>query len=101
MHLTSKKRIRITIAAGCVTLAYWAVFYAYVFQDWYLSWSSAGLVLKALLPVALAANIAGTLSIVRFPAGQNRKKALAIGLHSIPLAAAAGFLWWLFFGVRI
>jgi len=95
------KRIRIPIAAGCVTLAYWAVFYACVFQDGYLSWPLAGLVLKALLPVALAANIAGTLSIVRFPAGQNRQKALVIGLHGIPLAAAAGFLWWLFFGVRI
>lgn len=94
------KRIRITIAAGCVTLAYWALFYACVFQDGYLSWPLAGRVLKALLPVALAANIAGALSIVRFPAGQNRKKALVIGLHGIPLAAA-GFLWWLFFEVRI
>jgi hypothetical protein len=94
-------RARITIAVGCATLAYWVVLYAFVFQDWYLSWPLTGLLLKMSLPVALAANIAGTLTIFRFPPRQNLKKALVLGLHGIPLAAAVVFLWWLFLGVYI
>ena len=74
----------------------------FVFQDWYLDWPLAGLLLKALLPIALVVNIVGSiLGITAFPAGERPRQAAALALHGIPLVAGAGFVWWLFFGVSI
>jgi hypothetical protein len=91
-----------TITIGWLTLAYWVGFYAFVFYDGYLTWPSAGLLLKVLLPIALGVNIAGmVLAVIRFPAEKRSQKVAALTLHGAPLLAGVGFLWWLFFGVRI
>jgi hypothetical protein len=96
------KKTRYTIMAGCTIFAYWIVFYIFVFGDVYLFWPMAGLLIKVLLPFAFAANIAGMiLAVVRIPTEQNVEKAMALALHGIPLVSGVGFIWWLFFGVRI
>ena len=93
---------RFAITVGCIAFAYWTGFYMVVFQDWYLSWPTAGLILKALLPVALVVNVAGLiLTTIKFPKKRVSSRRLALALHGIPLVAGVGFLWWLFFGVRI
>lgn len=94
-------RNNLAIAIAGVTWAYWAPFYVFIFRDLYLSWPAAAAVLKVLFPLALVANLAGVVLGLVFPAEGRLRAIGAVTLNAVPPVAAACFLWWLFFGVRI
>lgn len=77
------------------------LFYVAIFRDLYLSWPAGATVLKFLFPLALVANIAGVVFGLIFPAKGRPRAIGVVALNAVPPVAAACFLWWLFFGVRI
>ena len=96
------KRIRLSLLIGFVLLPCWLLFYVFVFQDFYLSWPVAGMVLKVVLAPAPVANLVGILfALGSLPAVGARRAFAGIVLNGIPLLIGAWFLWWLFFGLRI
>lgn len=89
-------------ATGFAALAYWLVFYAAAFRDWYLDWPVAGMALKLLLPLVLIINLgAVAIIVVGFKAGTRWRNVTALSLHVLPVLAGVGFLYWLFFGVSM
>jgi len=92
---------RMLITVGSVVLAYWLIFYLYVFQDWYLDNLTVGLILKITMPVAVIIDVAGLIFGCIAAANRRRGGSMVIALYGAPLLAAGGFFWWLFFGVKI
>lgn len=92
---------RLVIAVGCVISAYWVMFYAFVFQDWYLYNPLADSAVKLMLPLALLADIAGVILGCVIAVRERLRGIMVIALYGAPLLVGAGFLWWLCFGVKI
>ncbi len=84
-----------------LTWAYWLLFYVCVFEDLYLTWFVGALALKLLFPIAFVANITGAVLALLSPMKDRLWRIAAVALNLAPPAAAAYFLWWLLFGVRI
>jgi len=80
---------------------YWTLFYVFIFHDLYLAFRSAGFLLKRLAPFVLIAHLIGVgLGLASWP----RCKALAsmaTALNALPFIGLIGFVWWLWFGVKI
>ena len=94
-------QVRILITVGLVILSYWVVFYLDIFQGWYLSHPSSGLILKTIMPVAFLINIAGVIFGCIFATRERRIGIMVIAIYGVPLIMGALFFWWLFFGVKI
>ena len=95
-------RNRFMIAVGCVIIALWVMFYVFIFQDLYLYCnSSVDLILKTTLLVVIVTNIAGVIFGCIVSARDRPRGIMVIALYGTPLLVGAGFLWWLFFGVKI
>lgn len=99
MHWKGMKK-RTPFVIGFVALPYWALLLAFIFRDFYLSWPRAGLLMKALLPVAVIANLAGISLRIRGWRARKGRMTGAVVLNA-PLIVAAWVVWWLFFGVKI
>ena len=82
-------------------LAYWVIFYLFVVQDRYFDNPDLGEILKTIMPVALIINIAGVVIGCIISAKERLRGIMVIAVYGVPLLAAAAFLWWLFFGVKI
>lgn len=95
------KRHHLTILIVFVTWAYWVSFYVCVFADLYMTWLVGALALKLLFPVAFVVNMTGVVLALLLPMKSRLWRIAAVVLNAAPLAAAAYFLWWLLFGVRI
>jgi hypothetical protein len=95
------KRDHLTILIVFVTWVYWVSFYACIFEDLYMTWPIGALALKLLFPVAFVANITGVVMALLLPMKSRLWRIAAVALNAAPPAAAAYFLWWLVFGVKI
>jgi len=95
------QRHHLIILIVFATWAYWVTFYVCVFGEFYMTWLVGALALKLLFPVAFVANIAGVVLALLFPMNGRLWRIAAVILNAVPPAAAAYFLWWLFFGVKI
>ena len=95
------KKVRASFWIAGFCLAYWAVFYPFVFSDLYLTFDTAGFLLKLLVPVVFVANLVGT--VLGFASWSKRRTlaGLAAALNALPVMGLLWFVWWLFFGVKI
>ena len=99
--MTKPSQIKLLMAVGSVVLAYWLIFYLYVFQDRYLDSPTVGLFIKTILPVAVIIGIVGLILGCMAVSNQRQWGNIVVALYGVPLLAGAGFFWWLFFGVKI
>jgi hypothetical protein len=101
MRCDKRNRNNLAIGIASITWVYWVLLYVFIFGDLYISWPSAALVMKVLSPVMLIANITGVVFSLLSPINGRFRRLGTIALNAVPPIAAAWFIWWLFFGVRI
>jgi len=89
------------IIVGYITIVYWTMFYIFALLDLYLSHPLLGDILKMFFPMAFAINLAGMLLGSLFCTSTRTAKVTICVLHGIPILVALGFIWWLFFSIRI
>jgi len=94
-------RKRLLVFVGCGILLFWAIFYLYIFQDWYLTKPSMGFIIDVMAPIALIVNVVGVIFGCRIVRKEPRQGTIVLVLYGTPLLMATWFFWWLFFGVKI
>jgi hypothetical protein len=92
---------RIPIWIAGITLPYWIILAIFILRDLYLVYDSFSLLLKAIAPLALIANLIGVGIGMALLPKHKAKAGWVVFLNLLPLIGMLYFIWWLFFGVKI